>query len=236
MNLFQGTPDFLLIAVGVLVLVAAILILAAGRRDDDVGGTRTQARYVGAIGIITLFVALLAEFEVVRALTGFIVDGHDDNQLYRDALENGLLMLAAGAVFVFHHRREVALAPAGRLARGATGSVARATLYGVCFVAAILAFLAASKAVYAIFQIIAPGVFGEGAGAATFPPLDPAVLLNQNGFEELSRELFAAGGGGLDGGDVARQQGISDLLSYGVLTLGSLFVFLRAWNWLPEHR
>jgi hypothetical protein len=229
MSLFGNTPDLVWITVAVLVLVAAILILVAGRRDDDVGGTRTQARYVGAIAIITLFVALIAEFEVVRALTSFIVDGHDDDALYRDALENGLLMFAASAVFFFHYRRELALAPVGRLPRGATGAVARATLYGVCFVAAVLALLAASKAVYAVFQIIAPGVFGGGGGGAL-----PGGLEVPPGLEQLVGDI-GGGFGGVDG-DVARQQGVSDLLSYGVLTLGSLFVFLRSWNWLPEHR
>jgi hypothetical protein len=230
MNLFQNTPDFLLIAVGVLVVVAAILVLAAGRRDDDVGGTRAQTRYVGTISIITLFVALLAFYGVVRALTEFIVDGHEDNAIYRDALNNGLVMLAAGVVFVFHYRRSVALAPAGKLARGATGSVARATLYGVCFVAAVLAFLAAAKAVYGIFQIIAPGVFGGGGSGALVPPgfdIPPAL-------EEIAGDFVDIDGG--SSGDVARQQGIADALSYGSLALASVVIFLRSWNWLPEHR
>ncbi|MEX2433509.1 MAG: hypothetical protein WEA49_09200 [Acidimicrobiia bacterium] len=229
MNLFQNTPDFLLILVGVLVLVATILILASGRRDEDTGGTRTQTRYVGAIGIITLFVALVAFYNVVRGLTGFIVDGHDDNSIYRHALENGLLLIAAGVVFMFHYQRCTALAPAGKVARGATGAVARATHYSVCFVAAVIALVAASKAVYGIFQIIAPGVFGGGDGINAVPPggdLPPAL-------EEFSGEFFDLGGGG---GDVARQQGIADLLSYGSLALASVLIFLRSWNWLPEHR
>ncbi len=235
MNLFENTPDFLLIAIGVLVIVAAILILAAGRRDDDVGGTRAQTRYVGTISIITLFVALLAFYGVVRALTEFIVDGHDDNALYRDALNNGLLMLAAGAVFVFHYRRSLALAPVGTLARGATGAVARATLYGVCFVAAVLAFVASAKAVYGIFQIIAPGVFGGGGSGFAVDRL-PVFENLPPGFEDLGQDLLAVGTGGSSGGDVARQQGIADALSYGSLALASAVIFLRSWNWLPEHR
>ena len=231
MNLFQNTPDFLLIAVGVLVIVAAILILAAGRRDDDVGSTRAQTRYVGTISIITLFVTLLAFYGVVRALTEFIVDGHEDNAIYRDALNNGLVMLAAGVVFVFHYRRSEALAPAGKLARGATGSVARATLYGVCFVAAVLAFLAAAKAVYGIFQIIAPGVFGSGGSGS----LLPSGLDVPPAFEEIAGDLIDIRGGGTSG-DTARQQGIADALSYGALALASVVIFLRSWNWLPEHR
>ena len=201
MNPFGNVPDLLLIVAVIVLIVAAILILASGRKDDDVGGTRAQMRYVGTIGILTLFTVLFAFFAVVQALTGFIVDGHSDNALYRSALDNGLLMLTAGAVFVFHYQRTAVLAPAGKLARGATGSTARAALYGVCFVAAIIALFAAAKAVYGIFQIIAPGVFGDGSD-----------------------------------GDVAREQGIADVLSYASLTIASVLIFLRSWNWLPEHR
>jgi hypothetical protein len=222
--MLANVPDLILIIAGVLLIVAAILILVAGRRDDDTGGTRAQMRYVGTIGILTLFTVLFAAFAVVQALTGFIVDGHNDNALYRNALDNGLLALTAGVVFVFHYRRVVVLAPAGRLARGATGSAARAALYGVCFVAAIVALFAAAKAVYGVFQIIAPGVFGTGGnaigGGLEVPPA----------FQDF---LPGSGGGG---GDVVREQGIADVLSYTVLTLGSVVIFLRSWNWLPEHR
>ncbi len=233
MNLFENTPDFLLIVVGVLVGVAAILILASGRRHEDTGGTRTQARYVGTIGIITLFVALIAFYNVVRGLSGFIVDGHDDNSIYRHALENGLLLIAAGAVFVFHYRRSTELTPSSR---GATGAVSRVTHYAVCFVATILAFVAASKAVYGIFQIIAPGVFGTGgtaaigAGGFNIPSgfnVPPAL-------EELAGDLLGVDVGG-DRGDIARQQGIADLVSFGSLAFASVLVFLRSWNRLPEH-
>ena len=124
MNLFEGMPGLMLIAFWVVILVAAILILVAGRRDEDTGGTRAQMRYVGTIGIVTLFAALFAFFAVMQALTGFIVDGHSDNHIYRTALNSGLTMLAAGAVFVFHLRRARTLAPVGTLARGAAGSAA----------------------------------------------------------------------------------------------------------------
>ena len=220
MNLFEGMPGLMLIAFWVLILVAAILILVSGRRDDDAGGTRTQMRYVGTISIVTLFAALFAFFAVAQALTGFIVDGHSDNNIYRTALNSGLTMLAAGAVFVFHYRRAKALAPVGSLARGATGAAARAALYGVCFVAAVVAISAATKAVYGVFQIIAPGVFGGGAGPGGIPV--PANL-----------DQFFRGGGS---SDVVRQQGIADVLSYAALLLGALLIFLRSWNWLPEHR
>lgn len=217
--------------VAVVLVVAVILILVAGRKDDDRTGTRTQARYVGALSLIAVFAVLLAFFGVVHSLTNLWVDklpsrgggippalrdlvdqipglgngggsrggGGSDNADYRMAVRSGLLGLAALGVLVFHIRRAKVLAPVGKLAADATGKVARAALYGACFIAAILFVVASVKTVYSIFQVVGPGTFGTGDH------------------------------------DVARQRGFSDLVSFAFLTAGAAFVFLRSWYWLPEH-
>jgi uncharacterized membrane protein HdeD (DUF308 family) len=241
MGVFRGAPHGLVAIGGIALLVAVILVLVAGRRDDDPAQTRTQARYVGAITLVSLFVALFAFFGVARALTDLIVDkddasstvaiggteipkelrdileqqsgtqtgldlgpgpgiGRSDDADYRAAMKSGLLMIAALAVFVFHERRGRRLVPADRFAEGGTARVARAALYGACFVAAVIALLAAARGVYGVFRVIAPGITGHGSD------------------------------------DAERQRGIAELISFGLLTGASVFIFLRAWYWLPEHR
>jgi hypothetical protein len=201
MNPFVGMPDGLLIVAAVLIVVSIILVLSAGRRDDDAAGTRTQMRYVGTIGIITVFIVLFAFYSVVKALTGFIVDGHSDDHIWRSVVDSGLLMLAAGVVFVFHYRRAAALSPASSFAKGGTGAAARAALYGVCLVTALVALLAASKGIYELFRIAFPGTFGDG-----------------------------------NSHDIEQQIGIAQFISFGALAIESVLIFLRSWNWLPEHR
>lgn len=112
----------------------------------------------------------------------------------------------------------------------------------MCFAAAVLAFVAASKAVYGIFQIIAPGVFGTsgtgvlGVGGLEGLGLPPGVKI-PDALGDLRESILALVNGGVsDSGDIARQQGIADLLSFGSLALASVLIFLRSWNWLPEHR
>jgi hypothetical protein len=190
-------------------LVVVILVLVAGRKDDDPDGTRTQARYLGAITLVAVFVALLAFFGMVHALTDLIVDkaprgggggvARSDDADYRMAARAALLGIAASVVFVFHVRRARTLAPADGFPQQAAGRVARAALYGACFVAAIIVIVAATKGFYGLFKVVAPSTFGSGND------------------------------------DIVRQRGISDVISFAFLGLGAAFIFVRSWHWLPEH-
>jgi drug/metabolite transporter (DMT)-like permease len=230
-GLLGGTEELAIFLIALLVVV--ILILVAGRKDDDPDGTRTQARYLGAITIVALFVALLAFFGMIHALTDLIVDkaprgggnalpkqlrdildqipglggtggggaaARTDDADYQTAARALLLGLAASAVFVFHIRRARTLANPDAFPEQAPGRVARAALYGACFIAAIIVIVAATQGFYGFFKVIAPGTFGSGDD------------------------------------DIVRQQGISDIISFAFLGLGATLIFLRSWHWLPEHR
>ena len=201
MDLFGNLPDVLTIVFTVPVLVAAILILAAGRKEDD--ANRTQMRYVGTIGIVTLFIALFAFYRFVNALSSFVIADNyrQNNEIIRGATGSALLLIAAGAVFVFHKRRAASLSPASGFAKTGTGAAARASLYGVCFVAAIIALFSAVNAVDGLLALIAPGIFG-GGGTST----------------------------------VARTTGIHEFITAGSLEAAAIVIFLRSWNWLPEHK
>jgi hypothetical protein len=201
-GLFDGLPGDLALIFIVPVVVAAILILAAGRKEDD--ANRTQMRYVGTIGIVTLFIALFAFYRIVSALSSFIIARNSDldNTYTKSATDGALLLIAAGAVFVYHKRRAKALSPAGGFAKTGTGAAARATLYGVCFVAALIALFSAVRGVQGLLELIAPTIFGHVDGARI----------------------------------VVRTSGISEFVTFGALATASVLIFLRSWNWLPEHK
>jgi hypothetical protein len=241
MGLLQGGGHGGVLLVLVPLVVVVILILVAGRKDDDTEGTRTQARYVGAIAVVALFVALFAFFGTIHALTDLIVDkgtahasagglppglknildqipgaknllpkgvggggggggAASDDADWRRAAQTLLLGLAAAAVYVFHLRRARKLAPTDGFPQGGTGRVARAALYGACFIAAVVVILAATKGLYGVFKVVDPSTFGVGND------------------------------------DTIRQRGISEIISFGFLGITSAFIFLRSWHWLPEHR
>jgi hypothetical protein len=108
----------------------------------------------------------------------------DDDADYRLAVQSGLLAIAAGAVFFFHDRRARRLVPPGTIEDSATGRVARACVYGVCFIAAIVVLVSAAKSGYGLFRVVAPDVTGRG-------PEDPE---RQRGIAELLSYAFLAGG------------------------------------------
>ena len=54
----------------------------------------------------------------------------------------------------------------------------------MCFIAAVLFVVAATKAVYAIFQVVGPGTFGKG----------DSDVARQRGFSDLVSFAFLAGG------------------------------------------
>lgn len=232
MDLLDVLPGELAVIFGVPLVVAVILVLVAGRRDDDSAHTRTQARYLAAICLVSLFVALFAAFGTVRGLTDLIVDKagiessgrlprefrdildgipglgnlpgsgsglSSDDADYRLAVGSALFAAAAAGVFVFHDRRARRLVPPGQIEQSATGRVARAAVYGACFIAALVVLVALAKAGYGLFRVIAPDVTGRGPD------------------------------------DAERQLGIAEVLSYSLLAAGGALVFHRTWRWLPEQ-
>jgi len=164
---------------GIALVVSIILVLVAGRQDDDRAGTRTQGRYLGTITLPSLFIALFAFFGVVRALTDLIVDKPDE-------------------------QIELSFVPEGGPGSGIP------------------------KELQDIFeQLPIPGLGDEmtrGAG----------------------RAAGRGGGARTDDGDyrAAMRSGLLGLAAAGIFVFhlrrarktGSVFIFLRAWYWMPEHR
>jgi hypothetical protein len=159
----------ILAVVGISLVVGVILILVAGRREDVGAANRAEARYLGALGYLFLFVGLLASFDMVLSLMDLVVDRpfHSDNANYREATTAGLVAIVALVIFVWHARRSETLAAEGVYEADAPSRVLRAAMYVVCFTAAVIVLISVPYAVYGIFRIIGPGVYGSGAHKVT---------------------------------------------------------------------
>jgi hypothetical protein len=202
-------------------VAGVILILVAGRRDADLDRRRTEARYLGAICFLAVFVTLFAAYAVAAELSSFIIDRTPErgsfsytpleqipfatasarasnDAIWRGAVQASLLGAAAGGVLVFHRRRRRALLTTPDFSDSAAERADVAYLYTTCFLAAFVILVAAAYGTYGLFRAVAPGVTG------------------------------------LDS-DVERQKGIAQAISLAALGVGSYLVFLIHWRERPER-
>jgi hypothetical protein len=85
----------------------------------------------------------------------------------RDAVQSGLVAVAAALVLWFHARRALALVHEPDFASSPALRTYRAYLYSVCFVAILVVLFASVAAVYGLIRIVAPGTTGPGFGGSS---------------------------------------------------------------------
>lgn len=200
------------VSASIVAVVATIIVLVAGRREEDRDRGRTFARYVDAVNLLSVYVALFAAYAVVAQLTRFIVPErrrfggpglldvaessfagsafdrvvrHGNDAIWRGAVQAALVLLAAGVILVFHRRQRDAMVATAGFEGSAGARVDLAYRYAVCFVAAFVVLMAMAFGLYGIFRLVAPGVAGVGGHGARQEGIAQAI------------SLFALGAGAL---------------------------------------
>ena len=222
----SSLPSELGIFVSGALIAAIIAVLFAGRGDDRTSARRA-ARYLGAISLITLFVALFAAFGAVHSLTDLLVD-HESrydslNATYEQGTETAVFLPVAPTLFDFSsdpsNNTNYAAAVASGLVALTTG--------GIFFVHARSRrrFMDGSngKAESAV-RVDRTYHYGRCFVAALV--VSVAVTSVGFGLFELVAPGIAIGGSA----KVVRAEGISEMLSFGLLALAAVLVFLRSWN------
>jgi hypothetical protein len=219
----------------IALVVSVILVLVAGRKDDDRSQTRTQARYLGVITLVSLFIALFAFFGIVRSLTNLIPsESHSSIPGLPPALQD---------LDVEQIIEDLPFDIPGLEQRGPsyTDEQLQHTIeFGLLFFAAIIVFAfhdrRARKLVPAdkfpgdaTGRIARAALYGACAVAALI-----ALFAAAKGVYGLFRIIIPGVTG--DNSDLEREKGVAQLITFGLLAGASGFIFLRAWYWLPEHR
>jgi len=70
-----NTP--IVVSAGIVVVIATILVLVAGRREADTERSRTITRYVDAVALLSTFVVLFAGYAIVAELSRFFVNSRN---------------------------------------------------------------------------------------------------------------------------------------------------------------
>jgi hypothetical protein len=227
---------------GVPLLVAVILILVAGRKEDD--ASRTQARYLGTLIVALVFVTLFAFFGTVRSLSDLIVDKETASapgpklpgqlqDLLDQVLPNGETKLG------FNSEGD----------RGPAVLGSDDADYRTAMQTGLLALAAGAVLVFHLRRAKNLTVSGRGAAAssgtvrvvrtAAYGACFVAALIVVASSVDAVYGVFKIAAPGVVGGgdaDAVRQAGVSDIISFLFLTAGAVWVFLNGWNRVPEHR
>lgn len=211
--------SFVVGVASVVVVIATILVMVAGRKEPDTEHSRTVARYVDSVNLLAVYVALFATYAVVAQLTRFIIDerrrfssGPDlldvagnsfaggasyisrgNDAIWRSAVQAALVLLAAALILWFHRVQRRRMVSVDGFETTSAWRVDTAYRYAACFVAAFVVLMALAFGLYGLFRVAAPGVAVPGGGATV------------------------------------RQKGFGQAISLLVLGLGALLIFRLHW-------
>jgi hypothetical protein len=173
-------------------LAFAIFIVGVSNRSDaDPRGSRPMAAYLysGAFLFLWLaFAGVVAAFDSLINLIGthgLVITGFEgpapqpsyDNDAIRYCVIGAILLVVAGGAFLLHLRRGNALADAEADPSGPTKRVMRSYVAFISFVAVLVFVVALITAIYGVFELASPTIFGgAGTDPTTRSILDALVL------------------------------------------------------------
>ena len=180
----SGVSSLVGIAIGVLALVmflgvagAFIVIVVANRAEPDPTGRRPLVVYLFGVAFITLWTALIGAVVIVSSLVQ-LIGSHArtygasihpiGDATARGVVFGGLVLLVSVATLMIHLRKGVALSDRGAQPSSPASRIAQSYVAAVAFVSVFIIIVATVTAIYLLFQIVAPGVFG---GAGRIPTL-----------------------------------------------------------------
>jgi hypothetical protein len=152
-----------------------VILIVANRAEPDPSGRRPVVVYQFATSFVTVFATLFATFAIVTALCQLI--GHNPggfvasfggsqhpvgDAVARQAVLGALVAIVAGATLAGHRRRGLDNSAGDLTPLGPLGRVRLSYASAVSFVCVLIVIVATVVAVYQLFKIIGPGVFGHG--------------------------------------------------------------------------
>jgi hypothetical protein len=141
-----------------------IIIVVANRADPDPTGRRPQSVYYFAVSFVTLVTTILGTIVVVFSLVQ-LIGNHGPglgDATARSAVLGALIALASGFLLRTHLQRGVSLI--GSDATNPSKRVAQSYVSAISFFSVLILLAATIVALYLVFALIGPGVFGHFGG------------------------------------------------------------------------
>jgi hypothetical protein len=146
-----------------------VILIVSNRADPDPTGRRPQSVYFFAVSFLSLLVAIVGSTAVFSSAVRFM-GGHRGtigNAVARAVVLGGLFTAVSLALLVTHLRRGLDLANAEGETQNPSRRVGQSYVSAASFVAIVLLLVATVVAVYLLFAIAGPGVFGSFGGRGT---------------------------------------------------------------------
>jgi hypothetical protein len=141
-----------------------IIIVVANRADPDPTGRRPQSVYYFAVSFVTLVTTILGTMVVVFSLVQ-LIGNHGPglgDATARSAVLGALIAIASGFLLRIHLQRGVSLI--GSDATNPSKRVGQSYVSAISFLSVLILLAATIVAVYLVFALIGPGIFGGFGG------------------------------------------------------------------------
>ncbi len=146
-----------------IVLLVPIILIVANRAEPDQRGLRPLSVYLFGMSFVTLQLTFAGSVVIVTSLFSIIAP-HDlplTNSVARSVVIGGLIVVLAGATLLLHLGRGIETARGDGDITGPNLRVMHSYAAVVGFVYFLQMIVSLGVAVYLLFALVAPGVFGS---------------------------------------------------------------------------
>lgn len=164
-----------------LFLVGVVVItVVSNRAEPDPSGRRPQSVYFFGVSFVTVLLSVMGSTSIVVALTEFIGTHHQPvgNDIAKVVVLGGLLTIISLSLLFTHLRRGLGLALADQTPAGPSRRLGQTYVSAITFLMVLLFLFAAVFAIYLLFALAGPRVFGSfGGRSAALRYLIDAVFI-----------------------------------------------------------
>jgi hypothetical protein len=164
-SVLSAVAEVLALVVVLAVVGVFVIVVVANRADPDPSGRRPQSVYYFAVSFITLVTSIVGSAVVVIGIVRLIGrhDGSIANSVARMILIGGLIAAGSLVLLVTHLRRGLVLARSESLP-SPSQRVGQSYVAAVAFVSILSLLVTGVVAIYLVFAVAGPGVFGSFGG------------------------------------------------------------------------
>ena len=151
------------IALFSVVLLVPIILIVANRAEPDQRGQRSHSVYLFGMSFVTLQLTFAGSVLIVTSIFSVIAPHFAPltNSIARSVVIGGLLVVLFGAVLLLHLGRGIETARGDGGVTGPNLRVMQSYAGVVSFIYLLQLIFSLAVAIYLVFALVAPGVFGS---------------------------------------------------------------------------